>query len=67
MAVIAASPAVNAVGAWANTASKSSDPVCRKIRNIATRNPKSPIRLTTNALSPASALIFSLNQNPMSR
>ena len=37
------------------------------IMNIATRNPKSPMRLTMNAFLPASAFAFSLNQKPMSR
>jgi len=63
---VAAAP-VSAVGAWANTAPKSSVPKCWKIRNIAIRKPTSPMRFTMNAFFPASALIFSLNQKPISR
>ena len=59
-------PAKTAGAAWA---------ISRKVRvpsafqrmNIATRKPKSPIRLTMNAFLPASALAFSLNQKPISR
>ncbi len=36
-------------------------------RNIAIRNPKSPMRLTMNAFLPASAFAFSLNQKPISK
>ena len=67
IAVAAAPPGRRAAGALVKTVSKSSDPRCVKMRNIATRNPKSPIRLTMNAFLPASALICSLNQKPMSR
>ncbi len=67
IAVAAAPPGRKAAGALVKTVSKSSDPRCVKMRNIATRNPKSPIRLTMNAFLPASALICSLNQKPMSR
>src|SRR6266568_1621179 len=63
--VIAAPPAGRAPGAAANTGPKSSEPVAWKIRNIATRNPTSPMRLTMNAFFPASALTFSLNQKPI--
>jgi hypothetical protein len=42
-------------------------PKLANIRNIATRNPKSPMRFTMNAFLPASALAFSLNQKPISR
>ncbi|MND04745.1 hypothetical protein D3C83_251580 [compost metagenome] len=42
-------------------------PKFANIRNIATRNPKSPIRFTMNAFLPASAFALSLNQNPISR
>src|SRR6266581_3758779 len=65
--VIAAPPAGRAPGAAANTGPKSSEPVAWKIRNIATRNPTSPMRLTMNAFFPASALTFSLNQKPINR
>src|SRR5688572_280060 len=44
IAVTAPPPATSAVGAVENTVSKSSEPVDQKIRNIATMNPKSPIR-----------------------
>src|SRR2546425_5004726 len=37
-------PATSAVGAWAKTVTKSSGPVDQKIMNIATMNPKSPMR-----------------------
>ena len=67
IAVISAPAGGNTAGALANTVAKSSDPTRQKIRNIATRNPKSPMRFTMNALLPASALIFSLNQNPIRR
>ena len=67
MAVTTGPPVANAVAALGNTVAKSSDPVCQKISIMATRNPKSPIRLTMNAFLPASALIFSVNQNPISR
>jgi hypothetical protein len=36
-------------------------------RNIATRKPKSPTRLTMNAFLPALALDSSENQKPISR
>ena len=66
-AVMTGPPAGNAVAALGNTVPKSSEPVCQKINNIATRNPKSPMRLTMKAFLPASALICSLNQNPINR
>ena len=57
-------------GRWAAaaiTVLKSSDPKVWKIRNIPSRKPASPMRLTMKAFLPASdALCFS-NQNPMSR
>src|SRR3954462_3003319 len=49
------------------TFTKSSVPMFAKSMNIATRNPKSPMRLTMNAFFPASAFALSLNQNPISR
>ena len=67
IAVTTAPPGTRAPGALAKTVSKSSDPKRVKMRNIATRNPKSPMRLTMNAFLPASALTLSLNQKPMSR
>ena len=67
MAVTAGPPGVKSFGAWANSGWKSRDPVCAKIMSIATRNPTSPMRFTRNAFLPASALICSLNQNPISR
>ena len=42
-------------------------PVLLKMMNIASRKPKSPMRLTTNALRPASALASLSSQKPMSR
>ncbi len=66
-AVMTGPPAANAPPALANTASKSSEPVWRKMRNIATRNPKSPIRFTMKAFLPASALTCSVNQKPINR
>ena len=46
---------------------KSSRWKVENIRNIATRKPKSPMRLTTKAFFPASTLARSLNQNPIRR
>ena len=46
---------------------KSRDYVVAQMRKIATRKPKSPMRLTMKAFFPASAFAFSLNQNPISR
>src|SRR5439155_26844095 len=37
-------PGASAFGAWVNTVPKSSEPVDQKIMNIATMNPKSPMR-----------------------
>ena len=67
MAVIAPPPATNALGAWENTAPKSSEPVDQKIMNIATMKPKSPIRFMMNALRPASALSWMGYQKPISK
>jgi hypothetical protein len=66
IAVISAPPNATSPSAPA-TPVNVSVPKFANIRNIATRNPKSPIRFTTNAFFPASALAFSLNQNPISR
>jgi len=65
--VIVVPPAVRAVGACAKTVSKSREPVAQKIMNIATMNPKSPMRFMMKALRPAFAFASSVNQNPMSR
>ena len=43
----------------ANTVEKSSDLKCTPIRKIARAKPKSPMRLTMNALLPASVANFS--------
>ena len=59
--------ATSAVGACRNTVSKSSEPVARKIMNIAIMNPKSPMRFMMNALRPAFAFAASLNQKPINR
>ncbi len=67
MSVTARLPGGNTPGARAKTVPKSSDPSVRNKRNIAIKNPTTPTRLTRNALSPASALIRSLNQNPIKR
>ncbi len=40
-------------------------PEAAKRRNMATRKPKSPIRLTMNAFLPESAFSRSVNQYPM--
>src|SRR3989442_11090758 len=60
-------PATSTVGAWAKRVTKSSDPVDQKIMNIATMNPKSPMRFMMNALRPALAFASSLNQKPISK
>src|ERR671930_1317491 len=62
IAVTPAPPCANAVGAWLKTVPKSSEPVDQKIMNIATMNPKSPIRFMLNALRPALAFASSVNQ-----
>src|SRR2546428_12072417 len=62
IAVAAAPPGRKAAGALGKTVSKASDPRGVEMRNIATRNPKTPVRLTMNALLPASALIWAFNQ-----
>ena len=66
MAVTTAPPYSSPAAAWAVPANVSV-PVLANSRNMAIRNPKSPMRLTMNAFFPASAFAFSLNQNPMSR
>ncbi len=66
MVVISAPPNTN-VGATASSPRKSSVPKFANSRNIAIRNPKSPMRLTMNAFFPASALALVLNQNPINR
>src|SRR3989441_2986612 len=48
IAVAAAPPGRKAAGALGQTLSESSEPMCVKMRNIATRNPQAPIRLTMN-------------------
>jgi hypothetical protein len=50
--------AVGAPAACPETTEKSSEPNCLKIRNAAREKPKSPMRLTMNALLPASVAIF---------
>src|SRR3954466_2773965 len=67
MAVTVALPAGRIAGALATIPVNVSVPKECQIMNIATRNPKSPIRLTMNAFLPASALTLSLNQNPINR
>src|SRR6266536_1093789 len=67
IAVTAAPPGTRAVGACANTVPKSSEPVAQKIMNIATMNPKSPIRFMMNALRPALAFAASPYQKPINR
>jgi hypothetical protein len=42
-------------------------PTVEKARNMASRNPTSPMRLVTKAFLPAEALASSLNQNEISR
>ena len=60
-------PANGSPDAAARTPLKSKVPRLANIKNIATRNPKSPMRFTMNAFLPASAFAFSLNQKPISR
>jgi hypothetical protein len=60
-------PTPSTAGAFSTMPVKVSVPSEFQIRNIATRKPKSPIRLTMNAFFPASALALSLNQKPISR
>ena len=67
MAVTRVPPTGRCAGAIAKTCRKSKLPKTRQMRNSATRNPKSPIRLTMKAYLPASALAFSVNQKPISR
>jgi hypothetical protein len=49
------------------TARKSSVPKLTKTRNIPSRKPASPMRLTMNAFLPASVALGRSNQNPISR
>ena len=67
MAVTMAPPGVSTSPARSVTATKSNVPNARQRMNIATRKPKSPIRFMMKAFLPASALAFSVNQNPISR
>jgi hypothetical protein len=67
IAVTTEPPATSSVGASWAIRTKSSVPSSRHSRNIATSTPKSPIRFMMKAFLPASALAFSLNQNPISR
>ena len=67
IAVIAAPPGASAVGACSNTVAKSSEPIDQKIMNMATMNPKSPMRFMMNALRPAVAFAASVNQKPINR
>ncbi len=46
---------------------RSSVPAIFQRRNMPRRKPASPIRLTTNAFSPAWAFSASVHQNPISR
>src|SRR2546422_10912680 len=64
IAVAAAPPGRKAAGAVGKTVSKARDPRCVKMRNIATRNPKHPIRVTMNGLLPPAAVICTLNHKP---
>src|SRR2546423_14194738 len=56
IAVAAAPPGRKAAGALGKTVSKSSAPLCVEMRNIATQNPQSPLRLAMNGFLPPSAL-----------
>ena len=67
IAVTVRLPGTSVIGACVNTVPKSSEPVAQKIMNIATMNPKSPMRFMMNALRPALAFAASLNQKPISR
>ena len=69
MSVIVPIPAVSTgrCAAAAITVRKSSDPKVWKTRNIPSRKPASPIRLTMKAFLPASAALCLSNQKPMSR
>src|SRR5260370_6717069 len=53
--VIAGASAGPAAATRGDTSPQSSEPLCRNIRNIATQEPKPPLRLTLHALLPASA------------
>ncbi len=53
--------------AWGKISAYATDPNVRQIRNRPSRNPASPIRLTTNAFLPASAADFFWYQKPMRR
>src|SRR4051794_37192254 len=61
----AASGAIDATAA--DTSRKSTVPNVKNTRKTASRNPKSPIRLTMNAFLPASAALDLRYQNPISR
>ena len=65
--VVINAPPNGSAPAVAATPVKSSVPRLAKIMNIATKNPKSPMRLTMNAFLPASAFAFSENQNPINK
>ena len=62
MAVIATPPAAKWSSAPAKIGMKSSVPKALKRRNMASRKPTSPIRLTMKAFFPASDFSRSLNQ-----
>src|SRR6266705_1019591 len=67
MAVISAPPGGKVPAARENTSPKSSDPVARNSRNIATRNPTSPILFTMNTSFQESESISKENQNASTR
>src|SRR5260370_14401445 len=67
IAVTTPPPATSVVLDRVKTSVKSSETKCWNRINIATRKPKSPMRLTMNAFLPASAFAFSVNQNPINR
>src|SRR2546427_10214807 len=60
IAVAAAPPGRKTAGALVKTVSKSREPRGGEMRNIATRDPKSPNRVTMNRFLPAAALIRSV-------
>ena len=65
--VVTSAPPICTPAAASPTPAKESVPKFANMRNIATRKPKSPMRLTMKAFFPASAFALSLNQNPISR
>ncbi len=69
MSVSAPSQAVSTGSSAADAATvrKSSVPKLTNTRNIPSRNPASPTRLTMNAFLPASVALGRSNQNPISR